>query len=138
MSDCSRSVVVGGAAMGAIAEVVVAAFEAWAPCLPFLTSLQLQTRLAMQPTRILRTEHKKNLLLCLDAFGTLFTPREPISVTYARVAHRHGLPTATADAADEVMRNFKHAFKGESQRYPNYGKSVGMGAEKWWSNVSLC
>ena len=29
------------------------------------------------------------------------------------------------------------AFKKESKQNPNYGKATGLGAEKWWSNVSL-
>lgn len=91
----------------------------------------------MQPTRTLLAEHKKNLLICLDAFGTLFAPKEPISVTYAHAAFRHGLPTGGAKDADEVMKNFKRAFKGETRRNSNYGRSTGMGAERWWSNVSV-
>lgn len=115
----------------------MAAFEAWTSSLPFLSSPQPQTRLAMQPTRALSANHKKNLLICLDAFGTLFTPKEPISVTYAHAATRHGLPIDGGKDADQVMQSFKRAFKGEAQRYPNYGRSCNMGPEKWWSNVSV-
>jgi hypothetical protein len=28
------------------------------------------------------------------------------------------------------------AFKNESKQNPNYGKATGLGAEKWWGNVS--
>lgn len=28
------------------------------------------------------------------------------------------------------------AFKHESKQNPNYGKATGLGAEKWWGNVS--
>lgn len=33
----------------------------------------------------------KNLVLTFDAFGTLFTPREPITRQYASVARNYGL-----------------------------------------------
>jgi hypothetical protein len=110
------------------------------PLSPFPAHLnpRVQTRLTMQPTRALLAEQKKNLLICLDAFGTLFTPKEPISVTYARAALRHGLPIDGAKDADRVMHCFRSAFKGETHRNPNYGRSTGMGAERWWSNVSVC
>src|SRR5262249_3019801 len=41
-----------------------------------------------------------------DAAGTLFEPVEPVGVTYARVACRHGI-TIAADAAE---RGFRDAF----------------------------
>lgn len=34
---------------------------------------------------------KKHLLLGLDAFGTLFSPRAPVAAQYAEVARKHGL-----------------------------------------------
>jgi hypothetical protein len=80
---------------------------------------------------------KKNLLLCLDAFGTLFKPTKPIGALYAEAAARHGVPTGGADGAQEVGDRFKAAFKGETKRNPVYGKATGLGAEKWWANVSF-
>jgi hypothetical protein len=88
----------------------------------------------MQPTRVLRA--KDNLLLCFDAFGTLFKPSNPIAVTYAEVAARHGIATGGSQNAKEVQERFKTAFKGESERNPNYGKATGLGAKRWWRNVS--
>jgi hypothetical protein len=79
---------------------------------------------------------KKNLLLCLDAFGTLFTPSIPIPIAYARAAARHGIHIPITEHPTEVGKRFKEAFKKESQENPNYGKATGMGAEKWWGNVS--
>ncbi|CAO2648030.1 Nn.00g089520.m01.CDS01 [Neocucurbitaria sp. VM-36] len=78
---------------------------------------------------------KKNLLLCLDAFGTLFTPSVPIPVAYARAAARYGINCGDKDRAKVVGLSFKQAFKEESRRNPNYGKATGLGAEKWWGNV---
>ena len=34
---------------------------------------------------------KRNLLICFDAFGTLFTPKTPVHVQYAEVAQSLGL-----------------------------------------------
>lgn len=88
----------------------------------------------MHPTKALSA--KRNLLLCLDAFGTLFTPTRPIAITYAEAAARHGVPTGGAANAQRVHERFKSAFKGETSRSPNYGKATELGAEKWWGNVS--
>ena len=80
---------------------------------------------------------KKNLLLCFDAFGTLFTPSVPIPIAYARAAKRHGIQCGDTDKAKKVGARFKDSFKSESQKNPNYGKANGLGAEKWWANVRL-
>jgi FMN phosphatase YigB (HAD superfamily) len=78
---------------------------------------------------------KKNLLLCLDAFGTLFTPSISIPIAYARAAARHGIHIPNTEDPKEVSTLFKQAFKKESQQNPNYGKATNMGAEKWWGNI---
>jgi hypothetical protein len=76
---------------------------------------------------------KKNLLICFDAFGTLFTPRKPVAQQYSEVARSFGLG---GFSDDDIANSFKKAFKHESKTNPNYGKKTGMGAEKWWGNVS--
>ena len=78
---------------------------------------------------------KKNLLLCLDAFGTLFTPSIPIPVAYARAAARHGINVGDTENPREVASRFKEAFKRESRKNPNYGKATDMRAERWWGNI---
>ncbi|OAL49615.1 haloacid dehalogenase [Pyrenochaeta sp. DS3sAY3a] len=78
---------------------------------------------------------KRNLLLCFDAFGTLFTPGVPVPVAYAKAAARHGIDCGDAIHAKAVAASFKAAFKQESKARPNYGKAAGLGAEKWWGNV---
>jgi hypothetical protein len=81
---------------------------------------------------------KRNLLLCFDAFGTLFAPNTPIPTAYARAAARHGIKVdASADGSAAVAAQFKRAFREESVRNPNYGKASGLGADKWWGNVRL-
>jgi len=47
---------------------------------------------------------KKNLLICFDAFGTLFQPRRPVAQQYAEVANSLGLHHVTEDA---VQSSFK-------------------------------
>ena len=56
---------------------------------------------------------KPSLLLTLDAFGTLFIPREPIAKQYGDVARRHGL---TGFSNEEISSSFRkgelgHAFQ---------------------------
>ncbi|KAF1830492.1 hypothetical protein BDW02DRAFT_572951 [Decorospora gaudefroyi] len=84
------------------------------------------------PTPLLRTPQKRNLLLCLDAFNTLFHPRTPIPQAYAQAATRHGIPTPHPQ---EVAQSFKQNFAHQSTQHPNYGKATGMGLEKWWSQI---
>lgn len=80
---------------------------------------------------------KRNLLLCFDAFGTLFTPSVPIPSAYAAAAVRHGIQCGDPKNPQMVAARFKHAFKEQSNNNPNYGKATGLGAEKWWGNVCL-
>ena len=87
----------------------------------------------MATTKPLRK--KKNLLLCLDAFGTLFTPSIPIPVSYARAAARHGINVGDTENPREVGSRFKEAFARESRKNPNYGKATDMRAERWWGNI---
>ncbi|RMZ71492.1 haloacid dehalogenase [Pyrenophora seminiperda CCB06] len=88
----------------------------------------------MATTKPLST--KKNLLLCLDAFGTLFTPSIPIPVAYARAAARHGIEDiGNTEDPREIASRFKRSFRGESKKNPNYGKATQMTVEKWWGNV---
>ncbi|KAG9660947.1 hypothetical protein KCU95_g11388, partial [Aureobasidium melanogenum] len=74
---------------------------------------------------------KRNLLLCVDAFGTLFRPRSPIAEQYGSVARGMGVKISD----DEVAKSFKSAFKETSKAYPNYGKKTEMGARQWWTKV---
>ncbi|GAB7324080.1 hypothetical protein MBLNU13_g07469t2 [Cladosporium sp. NU13] len=75
---------------------------------------------------------RKNLFICFDAFGTLFTPRKPVAQQYSEVARSFGLG---GFSDDDIAKAFKDAFKKESTQNPNYGKATGLGAEKWWSNI---
>ncbi|KAJ9131607.1 Haloacid dehalogenase protein [Pleurostoma richardsiae] len=75
---------------------------------------------------------KQNLLLCFDAFGTLFWPKRPVTQQYGEIARQCGLRGFT----DEQLQNsFRQAFKAQAKAHPNYGKVTGMGATAWWTNV---
>lgn len=76
---------------------------------------------------------KPNLLLCFDAFGTLFRPKKSIFEQYGEVARQLGMKLPNNDQLQVAFRN---AFKAESRQHPNYGRSTGLGATKWWTAVS--
>jgi hypothetical protein len=46
---------------------------------------------------------KRNLLLCVDAFGTLFRPRRPIAEQYGQVARGMGVKISD----EEIAKEFK-------------------------------
>ncbi|GAA6000055.1 Dpi35p [Rhodotorula paludigena] len=72
----------------------------------------------------------------LDAFGTVFSPREPVFQQYTNAARSLGLHVEE----DAVKNGFKRGtfpFKQWAQSHPLYGKlsSPPLEAEEWWSNV---
>ncbi|CAH0039390.1 unnamed protein product [Clonostachys solani] len=75
---------------------------------------------------------KPNLLLCFDAFGTLFKPRGSVAQQYAEIARQCGMASITEK---ELQPHLGTAFKAEMKQNPNYGKATGLGATKWWTNV---
>ncbi|KAF1974699.1 haloacid dehalogenase [Bimuria novae-zelandiae CBS 107.79] len=89
----------------------------------------------------------KNLLLCFDAFDTLYKPNITVPVAYAFAATRHGINCVTNTTASKpvqewkvedcepVFKAFKQSYRHEDTQNPNYGKATGLGAEKWWANV---
>ncbi|RAH82032.1 haloacid dehalogenase-like hydrolase [Aspergillus japonicus CBS 114.51] len=81
----------------------------------------------------------RTLLLTIDAFGTIFHPRDPVPQQYASAAHRFGLPRATV-TADRLQSAFKAVFKAQSRAYPNYGRAQALrgeygGPRQWWEEV---
>ncbi|RFU80980.1 haloacid dehalogenase [Trichoderma arundinaceum] len=75
---------------------------------------------------------RPNLLLCFDAFGTLFRPKGAVAQQYAEVARQCGI---TGFSDKELQSRLLAAIKDERELNPNYGKATGLGATKWWSNV---
>ncbi|KAK5158898.1 hypothetical protein LTS14_003006 [Recurvomyces mirabilis] len=75
---------------------------------------------------------QRHLLLCFDAFGTLFTPKRPIPQQYGDVARSLGLSGFTDD---QVHSSFRAAFKAEAKKNPTFGKANGMDPTTWWTNI---
>lgn len=84
---------------------------------------------------IIRSKSTSNLGICLtlDAFGTLYHPREPIAVQYLKIARQCGLKGSIQ--VHELETSFRTAFKDQSANNPNYGKLKGMTTQAWWDNV---
>lgn len=76
---------------------------------------------------------RTNLLLCFDAFGTLFTPKRPIAQQYYEIARQCGI---FSFSSDDLQSSLQAAIKHEAKLNPNYGKATGLGATQWWTNVS--
>lgn len=73
------------------------------------------------------------LLLTFDAFGTLYTPNEPIAKQYCDVAKRFGYDFEE----EQLQESFKTAFKILSANAPNYGKETYKSANKWWQHLII-
>ncbi|KAH6610193.1 hypothetical protein Trco_000213 [Trichoderma cornu-damae] len=75
---------------------------------------------------------KPNLLLCFDAFGTLFSPKGAVAQQYADVARQCGI---VGFSDKELQSRLLAAIRDEREQSPNYGKATGLGATEWWTNV---
>jgi FMN phosphatase YigB (HAD superfamily) len=76
--------------------------------------------------------NRPNLLLCFDAFGTLFKPRKPLPQQYLEVAGSFGIKGVTEG---DLASTFKDALKSMKRIHPNYGQTTGMLPETWWTHV---
>lgn len=78
----------------------------------------------------------RTLLLTLDAFNTIFHPRQPIPTIYTRVAQELDVIPPSI-SLDVVKPAFKTAFKRNIAKYPNYGRDTpGFGGPRaWWGTV---
>lgn len=74
------------------------------------------------------------LVVTLDALGTLYKFREPVSTQYLKIAQKCGL-RANVDAS-ELDRSFKSSYKHYNTLYPNYGKGKLQDPEVWWTKVA--
>lgn len=75
---------------------------------------------------------RPGLLLCFDAFGTLFRPKRSIAQQYGEVARQCGV---AGFSDDELQSSLRAAIKDEGKQNPNYGRASGLGATRWWTNV---
>ncbi|KAL4906645.1 hypothetical protein BDW74DRAFT_150897 [Aspergillus multicolor] len=76
------------------------------------------------------------LLLTLDAFNTLITPRLPIPSQYASSAAKHNIHVS----ASTLQPAFRASFKALSASHPNYGRELALrgeyaGPRQWWGDV---
>jgi hypothetical protein len=90
-----------------------------------LSSVQASYAYAIKMTR-------RNLLLCFDAFGTLFSPQPSVAKQYAEIAQQCGLG---GFSVAQVKTSFGKAISNQLRIHPNYGRASGMGPQKWWTNV---
>jgi putative hydrolase of the HAD superfamily len=72
-------------------------------------------------------------VVSLDALGTLYRFREPVSTQYLKVAQRCGVQ-AKVDPA-QLDRSFRASFKHYNTVYPNYGQGKLQDPEAWWSKL---
>lgn len=81
----------------------------------------------------------RTLLLTIDAFETIFHPRDPVPVQYAKTAHAFGLPPSLTTPST-LKQSFKTTFKAQSALRPNYGRDSALsghygGPRQWWEEV---
>ncbi|KAJ6260485.1 hypothetical protein Dda_4711 [Drechslerella dactyloides] len=74
-----------------------------------------------------------DLLITVDAFGTLYEPRELVPQQYVDVAAQHGLDGLDATA---VESSFRQAFKEQLRTHPIYGRETGMTPQTWWAQIT--
>ncbi|KIX07476.1 uncharacterized protein Z518_02129 [Rhinocladiella mackenziei CBS 650.93] len=72
-------------------------------------------------------------VVTLDALGTLYHFREPVSAQYFNVAQKCGLRAKINPT--ELDQFFKSSFKHYNTVYPNYGKGKLEDPQIWWSKV---
>lgn len=82
---------------------------------------------------------RRQLLLTFDAFSTLFHPRTPVPEQYCQVAYFYGLSSDVV-TPEKIGQAFKQAFKAQSKKFPNYGRSEVLkgrygGPKQWWGDV---
>ncbi|KAK5465484.1 hypothetical protein LTS15_002047 [Exophiala xenobiotica] len=95
-------------------------FQAGQPFRNFLRAMTSPTRVPV-------------FVVSLDALGTLYRFREPVSKQYIKIAQNCGLKSHVDPT--QLNKSFKEAFKHYNLVYPNYGKSKLENPEKWWTKV---
>jgi FMN phosphatase YigB (HAD superfamily) len=77
----------------------------------------------------------QQVLVTLDALGTVYKFRKPLAHQYLQVARECGV-TAKVDI-NKLDEAFKFAYADVNARYPNYGKGHERIAnpEEWWNRV---
>lgn len=76
---------------------------------------------------------RPGIVVTLDAQGTIYKFREPISRQYLKVAERCGLKDSIEEG--DLDEAFRKSFKGVSADFPNYGKNKLSSPRAWWKTV---
>lgn len=76
---------------------------------------------------------RPGIVVTLDALGTIYRFREPITTQYLKVAGRCGLQAQIQDS--DLNKAFRKSFKEISAEYPNFGKGVLNSPRRWWKTV---
>ena len=69
-----------------------------------------------------------------DAAGTLFEPREPVGLSYARIAHEHGVD-ASAEAVSAGFRRAFHKASGLAFGPGHTGEELRRMERRWWRDI---
>ncbi|KAK5938806.1 hypothetical protein PMZ80_008998 [Knufia obscura] len=77
---------------------------------------------------------RPGIVVTLDALGTIYKFREPITTQYIKVARRCGLKEEDI-RTDDLGKAFLKSFKEISEEYPNYGKNQLSSPRAWWKTV---
>jgi len=77
---------------------------------------------------------RPGIVVTLDALGTIYKFREPITTQYIKVAGRCGLKEDDIRKED-LSKAFLKSFKEISDEYPNYGKGQLSSPRAWWKTV---
>jgi REG-2-like HAD superfamily hydrolase len=75
---------------------------------------------------------RRHIIVAVDAFGTLFSPKSPIGEQYVAVAAKLGIPGLKSE---DIHKSFYKSFKHMGKDFPNYGKRAGLNTELWWKAV---
>lgn len=75
----------------------------------------------------------KGILITLDALGTIYKFKEPISKQYLDVARNCGVTTTIQE--NDLDTAFRRSYKSFVSKYPNYGKGKLESPEIWWKDL---
>lgn len=89
---------------------------------------------------------KRNLLLCLDAFGTLFRPKAPIERQYIEVATRYGVDNLDNEASYKAMaQSFRSGMledmsmeRCQLMSYYSFQRGVAQTSKLWEESGHEC
>ncbi|KAI2822680.1 hypothetical protein CBS115989_2071 [Aspergillus niger] len=84
----------------------------------------------------------RTLLLTIDAFNTIFHPRQPVPEQYISAFNSFKLqPSQAHELTPSILQPaFKSAYKAQSRRRPNYGRADAIrgqygGPRQWWEEL---